>query len=113
MRVRIPPPAPPVERKQSVADFCRDCTVDMFGNDYADKNDMIREQTDLDSGYTIALCEGCGIHLFHGDSGKRFCTDTTTIITTCPQCEDKWETMLEEAGIHDNSAQVENAESES
>lgn len=42
-----------------MADFCRDCTIRLIGEDLADRNDMIRP--DLSEDEMVAdLCEGCG-----------------------------------------------------
>lgn len=46
-----------------MADFCRQCTVELFGPEVADKNDMIglvtEDQTKLGLAANV-LCEGCG-----------------------------------------------------
>ena len=50
-----------------MADFCRDCTVDLWGAECADRNDFVHKG---DPYWT--LCEGCGIHLFRFN-GRRAC----------------------------------------
>lgn len=42
-----------------MADFCRDCTIRLVGEDLADKNDMIDPNLG-DDFMQIGLCEGCG-----------------------------------------------------
>ena len=42
-----------------MADFCYHCTVDMFGEEYAERNDfsgLVKEGK-----FLTGLCEGCGI----------------------------------------------------
>lgn len=49
-----------------MADFCRQCTIDLFGDDLGDKNDMIGLTTEADTAEgmgTAVLCEGCGYTL--------------------------------------------------
>lgn len=46
-----------------MADFCRDCTIENFGDKVADRNDMIRLDLDDDS-FVSDLCEGCGYGYF-------------------------------------------------
>lgn len=46
-----------------MADFCRQCTIEYFGAEYADQNDMTGLQTKADDAndlVTPVLCEGCG-----------------------------------------------------
>lgn len=46
-----------------MADFCRQCTIRYFGEEYADRNDMrglSTPQDDLSELYPVVLCEGCG-----------------------------------------------------
>jgi hypothetical protein len=50
-----------------MADFCFDCTVDLFGEEYGHQNDFVHKG---EAYWT--LCEGCGIHLFRFN-GKRAC----------------------------------------
>lgn len=46
-----------------MADFCRQCTIEYFGEENADKNDCKGlQEAELDETHEIAvLCEGCGI----------------------------------------------------
>ncbi len=52
-----------------MADFCRPCTAETFGAEYADRNDFRHEGSEPIS----ALCEGCGWGLFDraGDPYRR------------------------------------------
>ena len=46
-----------------MADFCKQCTAALFGEEYADRNDMVGLSTEEDTAkglYASALCEGCG-----------------------------------------------------
>jgi hypothetical protein len=62
-----------------MADFCYDCTFETFGSDVADRNDM------RGCGYTWALCEGCGHHIFD-DEGVRFCDSEAVAYELCEAC---------------------------
>lgn len=42
-----------------MADFCHQCTFDMFGEEMAPFNDMVNSKLDDDEMATV-LCEGCG-----------------------------------------------------
>lgn len=43
-----------------MADFCKQCSIDMFGEDYKGLAGLISEE-DVKKGFlTIALCEDCG-----------------------------------------------------
>jgi hypothetical protein len=56
-----------------MADFCRACTVDMWGDldgVTGDDNDLVNH---LVVGWAWWLCEGCGWHQFDG-TGTRLCT---------------------------------------
>jgi hypothetical protein len=53
-----------------VADFCMDCTADLWG-DQQGRNDLVH-----DGGESWwALCEGCGVHAFD-PAGRRRCART-------------------------------------
>jgi hypothetical protein len=41
-----------------MADFCRTCTIELFGAELADKNDMIGSFGD--DSMQLGLCEHCG-----------------------------------------------------
>lgn len=51
-----------------MADFCFDCTAELYGDAYADRNEMAHANDDL----VWWLCEGCGAHCFTPE-GKRLC----------------------------------------
>lgn len=43
-----------------MADFCADCSKELFGKDFGDLSSLVTQE-DWDHGYcAIALCEGCG-----------------------------------------------------
>lgn len=43
-----------------MADFCKDCSIEMFGRDTGDLKGLITED-DFKSGYAMpVICEGCG-----------------------------------------------------
>lgn len=52
-----------------MADFCRDCTIELFGAEFADKNDLagLCEEGEMIS----ALCEGCGDFHWFNSEGER------------------------------------------
>lgn len=46
-----------------MANFCLQCTTDLFGEEYAKKNDFVgvSSPSDTEMGlYVTVLCEGCG-----------------------------------------------------
>ena len=46
-----------------MADFCKQCTEELFGSDLADNNDMKGAVSERDSALgfmVLVLCEGCG-----------------------------------------------------
>ena len=46
-----------------MADFCRQCTKDIYGVEVEDKNDFVGSSTPEDTAkglYPVVLCEGCG-----------------------------------------------------
>ena len=44
-----------------MADFCRQCSIYMFGKDYGDLKGLSSEEDTKNELYAIALCEGCGL----------------------------------------------------
>jgi hypothetical protein len=43
-----------------MADFCKQCSAELFGGDFNDLSGLITKE-DVDKGYYMpALCEGCG-----------------------------------------------------
>lgn len=52
-----------------MADFCRDCTIEFFGEEYAVRNDFIFPSWEKGS-FGWVLCEGCGYIVVnrHGQS---------------------------------------------
>lgn len=66
-----------------MADFCRDCTVSVFGPDVPEGAHDMADYTAWD------LCEGCGFHVFA--NGARLCRRgpwpaTHATAEPCPQC---------------------------
>lgn len=52
-----------------MADFCYDCTAELWQADNGPRNDMVHSEPADDLWY---LCESCGLHLFTAP-GKRRC----------------------------------------
>jgi len=44
-----------------MADFCQQCSIEMFGEDFGDLKGLSTKQDTKDGLYSSALCEGCGI----------------------------------------------------
>jgi len=44
-----------------MADFCRQCSIDLFGDDYRDLADLSWPSDTRMGNYAPALCEGCGV----------------------------------------------------
>jgi hypothetical protein len=43
-----------------MADFCAQCSIDMFGKDYGDLRGITTSE-DVEAGlYAVVICEGCG-----------------------------------------------------
>lgn len=54
-----------------MADFCRDCTAELFGEEFQDKNDMVIHDPDADpQDFYFGICEHCGPGWFD-ITGKR------------------------------------------
>jgi hypothetical protein len=48
------------KRQLFMADFCKDCSIEMFGRDTGDLKGLITED-DFKAGYAMpVICEGCG-----------------------------------------------------
>lgn len=43
-----------------MADFCRECSIELFDKDFHDLANLSTEQQTKDELYVLALCEGCG-----------------------------------------------------
>lgn len=43
-----------------MADFCKECSEEMFGADYGDLAGISTAQNTADGLYACVLCEGCG-----------------------------------------------------
>lgn len=44
-----------------MADFCKQCSIDMWGKDTQDLAELITKE-EVDKGYgAVVICEGCGI----------------------------------------------------
>lgn len=44
-----------------MADFCRDCSIDVWGKDYGDLADLSTEEDTKNGLFCVVICEGCGI----------------------------------------------------
>lgn len=59
-----------------MADFCRQCSIEIFGEDYEDLKDLgPRDQLKPGEGW-LALCEGCGSTVVDNEGN--------CIATNCP-----------------------------
>jgi len=43
-----------------MADFCKQCSIENFGEDFGDLAGMSTEETTKKKLYPVVLCEGCG-----------------------------------------------------
>ncbi len=59
-----------------MADFCKQCSEDMFDKDFGDMQGMSNEDHTLIGLFATALCEGCGpIQVNHlGECVSKDCT---------------------------------------
>lgn len=57
-----------------MADFCKQCSIEMFGQDYGDLKGLgDGKELEKDFGWT-AICEGCGYTIVN-DEGKCIAVD--------------------------------------
>ena len=43
-----------------MADFCKQCSEELFGEDFGDFTGISTERNDINRSYVSVLCEGCG-----------------------------------------------------
>lgn len=43
-----------------MADFCKQCSIDMFGEDFGDLAGITTEEDTANSRFVFVICEGCG-----------------------------------------------------
>ena len=43
-----------------MADFCKQCSIDMYGEDYGDLSNITQPEYEAKQMYVCVLCEGCG-----------------------------------------------------
>lgn len=43
-----------------MADFCKICSINIFGEDFGDMAGISTPEQTADERYLVALCEGCG-----------------------------------------------------
>lgn len=43
-----------------MADFCRQCSISLFGKDYGDLKGLTTEQDTSNDLFACVICEGCG-----------------------------------------------------
>lgn len=43
-----------------MADFCKQCSEELFGEDFGDLQGLSTIGNDINRSYTAVLCEGCG-----------------------------------------------------
>jgi len=46
-----------------MADFCKQCSIENFGEDFGDLADLSTEESTKMGLFPVALCEGCGLIL--------------------------------------------------
>lgn len=46
-----------------MADFCKQCSEDIFGEDFGELAGLIKEEQVTQGFYAVAICEGCGYTL--------------------------------------------------
>ncbi len=58
-----------------MADFCKQCSIDNFDEDFGDLRNLSTEQNTKDGLYASVLCEGCGMTLVnhHGVCVSEHC----------------------------------------
>jgi len=44
-----------------MADFCKQCSIEIFGEDFGDLSDITTKMKTKDGIYAFVICEGCGI----------------------------------------------------
>ena len=44
-----------------MADFCKDCSISMFGKDHRDLADITAKESDAHGLASVVICEGCGV----------------------------------------------------
>ena len=44
-----------------MAEFCRQCSMEMFGTDFGDFFDMSTEEDTKEGTFPLVVCEGCGV----------------------------------------------------
>lgn len=43
-----------------MADFCKQCSIDLFGQDYGDLKGITKQNDWENGGACVVICEGCG-----------------------------------------------------
>jgi hypothetical protein len=43
-----------------MADFCKQCSIDMFGEDFGDLAGVSKPEDTFQHKYAVVICEGCG-----------------------------------------------------
>jgi hypothetical protein len=43
-----------------MADFCKQCSIDMFGEDFGDLAGITTEEDTANNRFVLVICEGCG-----------------------------------------------------
>jgi hypothetical protein len=57
-----------------MASYCKQCSIDIFGEDYNDFKNISSEDDTNNGLYALVICEGCGItQVDH--TGKCVCSD--------------------------------------
>lgn len=62
------------KKGERMADFCKQCSTELFGEDSKDLADLSTKQDDIDKLYCCVLCEGCG-HIQVDSTGECVSSD--------------------------------------
>lgn len=47
-------------KKGNMADFCKECSEELFGEDFGDLKGLLTEEDTKNERYAGVICEGCG-----------------------------------------------------
>ena len=56
-----------------MADFCKACSLETFGEDFGDLAGLVSAQEDREGFVGCGICEGCGSFAFHHDGSCADC----------------------------------------
>lgn len=44
-----------------MADFCKECSIEMFGKDFEELANITTEEDEKEGLFAVVICEGCGV----------------------------------------------------